>query len=188
MSPRRKIFRKVDEPPKMLGFKPFGIPFKYSGRVDLNYEEYEALRLNDYDKLTQKEASEIMDISRPTFTRIYESARNKIAKAMVEGKSLIINGGDYKFSKEWYRCNDCNMVYHSSDYSLECPDCKSENVNRIDSYTSDIDSNKGLGKYGVQNKYCYCKNCQTKVKHTPGQPCREIECPECGEFMVGSPD
>jgi len=52
----------------------------------LNFDEYETIRLLDYEGLMQEEAAERMNVSRPTLTRIYENARKTMAKAFVEGK------------------------------------------------------------------------------------------------------
>ena len=95
MSPRKKILRKILNPPIIKGFKPYGIGTerKNPGQVNLLYEEYEALRLSDYDGLKHHQASVIMGVSRPTFTRIYASALQKVAKAFVEGKQITIEGG-----------------------------------------------------------------------------------------------
>jgi predicted DNA-binding protein (UPF0251 family) len=76
----------------MEGFKPFGIPMRELGSVVMLFEEFEAIRLADYENLTQEEAAEKMNISRPTFTRLYDKARKTIAKAFVEGKAIIIQG------------------------------------------------------------------------------------------------
>ncbi len=58
--------------------------------VILNQDEFEALRLIFYQKLTQEEAAEKMGISRGTVWRCLESARNKIATMLVEGRPLIV--------------------------------------------------------------------------------------------------
>lgn len=85
----------VEGPPAMEGFKPFGIPMTNIQSVVLHYEEYEAIRLTDYEGKTHEEAAESMGVSRPTFTRVYEKARKTIAAAFVEGKAIFIEGGDY---------------------------------------------------------------------------------------------
>jgi predicted DNA-binding protein (UPF0251 family) len=105
--PRPKKKRKVDYPPKMLGFKPFGIPLRNSEHVVMQYEEYEAVKLVIYDKLSQDAAAEKMEVSRPTLTRIYNSALKKIGEGFVEGKAILIKGGDFEFDKDWYKCNTC---------------------------------------------------------------------------------
>ena len=102
MSPRPKLIRKINHHPVVSGFKPYGFlpDKKVSGSVFLHYEEYESIRLCDYEKLSQQEASVYMNVSRPTLSRIYTSARNKIAQAFVEGKRLIIEGGKVVFNKK----------------------------------------------------------------------------------------
>ncbi len=107
---RPKQCRKIKSPPLMSGFKPFGIPRSVTGEVALQYDEYEAIRLLDYESLLQEEAAERMNVSRPTLTRIYAKARKTVAKAFVEGKSLVIEGGNVEFGGKWYRCRHCNMV------------------------------------------------------------------------------
>jgi len=92
--PRPKRKRKIFSMPLAKGFKPFGTPFSDAEIVILLLEEYEAVKLADYMNLTQEEAAKKMNISRPTFTRIYEKARKTIAEAFVEGKIIAIKGGD----------------------------------------------------------------------------------------------
>ncbi len=53
-------------------------------------EEMEAIRLADYESLYQEEAASKMEISRSTFSRILNSARKKIAEALIEGKVIEI--------------------------------------------------------------------------------------------------
>ena len=61
----------------------------------LKVEELESIRLKDLLGLTQEEAARRMGISQPTFHRILQAARRKIASALVEGKALRIEGGDF---------------------------------------------------------------------------------------------
>lgn len=62
----------------------------------LTVDEYEAIRLIDFEKKTQVQCAELMDISRPAITEMYERARFKIADCIVNGKTLIITGGNYR--------------------------------------------------------------------------------------------
>ena len=112
----------------MEGFKPFGIPMRELESVDLLFEEYEALRLADYEDLTQEEAAKKMNISRPTFTRLYDKARKNIAKAFVEGKAIIIRGGTYITEDYWYRCEDCHETIVSIKPAKNCRKCDSDNI------------------------------------------------------------
>ncbi len=129
--PNRRRFRKVMMPPPMEGFKPFGVPMRELEPVILLYEEFEALRLADYENLTHKEAAEKMNISRPTFTRLYDKARKTIAKAFVESKAIFIQGGTYITDDYWYRCFNCHETMISIKPARRCRKCNSGNIIRL---------------------------------------------------------
>jgi len=131
--PNRRRYRRIKMPPAMEGFKPFGIPMRDLESVDLLYEEYEALRLADYENFNQEEAAKKMNISRPTFTRLYDKARKNIAKAFVEGKAIIIRGGTYITDDYWYRCGDCYETTVSARPVKHCGECDSVNITQINS-------------------------------------------------------
>ena len=63
--------------------------------VVLTIDEFEAVRLADLEGLYQEQAAEKMNVSRQTFGRIIESARKKVAEALVQGKALKIGGGEF---------------------------------------------------------------------------------------------
>ena len=65
-----------------------------TGMVVIGYDEYEVIRLLDYAALTQEQCAEKMNVSRPTVPRMYDSARQKMADALVNGKTIRIEGGD----------------------------------------------------------------------------------------------
>ena len=134
--PNRRRFRRIKMPPAMEGFKPFGIPMRELESVDLLFEEYEALRLADYENLNQEEAAKIMNISRPTFTRLYDKARKSIAKAFVEGKAIIIHGGTYISDDYWYRCDDCHETIVSDHPVNQCRECDSDNLTILNDQNS----------------------------------------------------
>ena len=90
--PRR--CRRVCAEPDYGSFRPDGIPGGVS--ITLTDDEYEVIRLIDLEKLTHEQCAKRMDISRTTVTEIYESAREKIADSIVNGKVLLISGGDYR--------------------------------------------------------------------------------------------
>ena len=115
-------------PPQMEGYRPFGISGREQNAIVLLFEEYEAIRLIDYEDLTQLEAAEIMGISRPTFTRLYDKARKNIAKAFIEGKAIIISGGKYIMDSHWYRCRDCSETMNSTVSEDHCRSCDSKNI------------------------------------------------------------
>lgn len=132
MTPRPFILRKISNPPVISGFKPYGNKQK-SGRTEsvfLYLEEYEALRLCDYEMLNHHQASALMAVSRPTLTRIYSKARQKIAEALVLGKQIIIEGGKIYFDSGWFSCKSCGCYFNNPDKQEkinECPLCRSGN-------------------------------------------------------------
>ena len=62
--------------------------------MNIGYDEYEVIRLLDYELLSQKQCADKMSISRSTVARMYEHARQQIADALVNGKRITISGGD----------------------------------------------------------------------------------------------
>lgn len=119
--------RRVAHIPEIKFFKPAGIPKRHLKEVALNIEEVEAIRLKDREGLTQAEAAQKMEVSRPTFQRILVSAREKISEALIEGKALRFKGGDYSFKP---RCESCGKDFKSGQEKGGpphgrnlCPDC-----------------------------------------------------------------
>ena len=91
--PRKKRCRRVCEEPDFPVFRPAG---RVSGGISMTVDEFETIRLVDYEQKTHEECAALMDVSRTTVTEIYQSARAKIADALVNGKKLVISGGEYR--------------------------------------------------------------------------------------------
>lgn len=91
---RPQRLRRVCEEPAYDSFSPGGICV--GEPVVLTVDEYEAIRLVDYEKKTHGQCAALMDVSRTTVTEIYESARGKIAECLVNGRKLWISGGHYR--------------------------------------------------------------------------------------------
>ena len=137
MSPRKLVPRKISSPPKIKGFKPYGISeeLEKSDIITLQFEEYEALKMCDYDQLNHCEAAAIMNISRPTFTRIYATARQKMVKALVEGLQISIEGGKIYFDSDWYHCTGCTCHFNNPDKEREvlvCPLCGKKEFHKVE--------------------------------------------------------
>lgn len=92
--PRPKRCRRICGYPEYWSFAPEGSDSIET--VVFKLDEYETIRLLDYQKMTQEECAEAMGVSRATVTSIYETARFKIADAMVNGKRIRITGGSYR--------------------------------------------------------------------------------------------
>jgi Zn finger protein HypA/HybF involved in hydrogenase expression len=72
-----------------------------------------------------------MNISRPTFTRVYKKARKAIARALVEGKAIIIEGGTYISENYWARCKKCSRLTTAPTPLKNCPHCHSAELSNI---------------------------------------------------------
>ena len=68
--------------------------------VVMSLDEFETVRLLDREGMTQEQCAERMGVARTTVTAIYESARRKIAEALVDGKRLLIRGGSYRLNNQ----------------------------------------------------------------------------------------
>ncbi len=91
--PRPFCLRRVGLSPSATYFKPAGIPIRDLEEIVMTLDELESLRLADFEGLYQEQAAERMKVSRPTFARIVEAARKKVADALIHGKALRMEGG-----------------------------------------------------------------------------------------------
>ena len=101
---RPRTCRCVGFLPNVVYFKPRGIPLVDLEEICLLVEELEAIRLKDAEGLEQEECGRLMKISQPTFHRVLESARRKIAEALIQGKAIRIEGGNFEMATRRFRC------------------------------------------------------------------------------------
>lgn len=95
--PRPQKCRRVCAMPRWEGFVPVGKGRCRKGdAVEMSVDEYEVIRLVDLEDLTQEECAARMEIARTTVTGIYDAARRKLAEALVNGRPLVIGGGNYR--------------------------------------------------------------------------------------------
>ncbi|HDP54146.1 MAG TPA: DUF134 domain-containing protein [Bacteroidetes bacterium] len=185
MSPRNKKLRKVLNPPPIKGFKPYGPEVNdLSGNepILLHFEEYEALRLCDYDKYNHHQASVIMGVSRPTFTRIYALVRQKIAMAFAEGKQIAIDGGKVYFDSDCYQCLSCKCYFNNPFKESEissCPLCGSAKVSSFYIASTTTDTREIDSCFDK----CICPSCGYEATHQQGTPCSTEVCPNCNAKM-----
>ncbi len=132
--PKEKKERSVRFPPPAAFYRPIGIPSSHMGQVVLSLDEYEALRLVDYEGMDQADASVHLGVSRPTCARILESARRKLAEMLVNGSALKIEGGSYRLRANRFRCFDCGSMWETEigaaaeENPQECPHCGSRHL------------------------------------------------------------
>lgn len=111
--PRKKKCRRICALPISTDFAPLDKKSHRSEAITLLMDEYEAIRLIDYIGLTQEECALQMTVARTTITAIYENARRKIADSLVNGKRLVIEGGEVSICQKDPKSGETN-----------CPDCQ----------------------------------------------------------------
>jgi predicted DNA-binding protein (UPF0251 family) len=134
---RTKKQKYVEGPPLFTAFKPTGVSCSRRSQISLTLDEYEAIRLADYLGLDHAEAADEMGTSRSTFSRLVEQARQKMAVFLIDGKQLLIGGGNINFRCNVIQCRDCGcMVKVELGTSIrECEQCNSKNfVNLADEF------------------------------------------------------
>jgi uncharacterized protein len=133
--PRPFCCRRVNDEPPSKFFKPRGIPLASLEVITMTLDEYEAVRQADLGGLYQEDAADKMGVSRQTFGRIVESARRKIADALVNGKALEIKGGEIEMvNRREFQCGDCNHKWQTpcgTGRPTACPECQSRNIHRV---------------------------------------------------------
>ena len=94
--PRPMKWRKVCCLPESNKFGPLDLTLDDQDYVNMTVDEYETIRLIDLEGFTQEECAKQMNIARTTVQGIYIEARRKLAESLVNGKALIIKGGEYR--------------------------------------------------------------------------------------------
>ena len=127
---RRMKCRTVDFLPETDNFLPEGKDTEAIREYVLKIEELEALRLKDVLGLSQNECAEKMNVSRQTFQKIIDAARNKVALALVGGAGIRISGGSFVTRKCKIMCVNCGHTYEPSfeDDKMVCPKCGSQKI------------------------------------------------------------
>jgi len=129
--PRRPIQRLVTSLPPADLYKPAGVPMRQLETVELAIDELEAMRLVDHEGLSHEEAAHYLGVSRQTAGRVVESARRKVAEALLGGKALAIGGGAYRVAAAARCCSDCGTRWAVGDDAAgdeRCPSCGSTQV------------------------------------------------------------
>lgn len=121
--------------PDVSYFKPRGIPLMELEEVILKVDECEAIRLADLMNLSHEDAGQQMGVSRATFGRIVQRARRCIADAVINGKAIRIEGGQYRLVSDLrvFFCKTCDNRWQEplgTGPPHECPSCKGTKFQR----------------------------------------------------------
>lgn len=140
--------------------------------VTLTLDELEALRLADFNGLYQEQAAEKMNISRATFARIIESARRKVADALLHGKALRVEGGP---------------VLIEGEFTMPAEQAKQQSGGGLGRGPCGCGMRRGYGggrSGSGAPAWCVCPQCGRRMPHVPGEPCNQKICPQCGSRMT----
>ncbi|MCL6500415.1 MAG: DUF134 domain-containing protein [Candidatus Pacearchaeota archaeon] len=158
--PRLRRMRRIARMPGVSHFAPIGGP-AFAEEIILTLDEFEAIRLKDFEGKEQEEAAKEMNISQPTFHRLILGARKKVADALVNNKVIRIKGGAYE---------------------VVAP------TKAMPAGGAGGGFGRGLGRglrRGVgQEGMCVCPKCGNKEPKVPGIPCTQVMCKKCGTLML----
>lgn len=118
--PRPRKRRRVCCLPESNMFGPLNTKNTDSGFITMTVDEYESIRLIDLEGMMQEACADRMNVARTTVQRIYNEARHKLAESLVNGKTLRIEGGDYRLceqSEQAYGCGRCRR--HRCGHGLD---------------------------------------------------------------------
>lgn len=124
--------RRIARAPDITCFKPAGVPVRQLPEIPLQLDELESIRLADFLGLHQEDAAERMGVSRATFGRIVETARQKVARFLIEGGALMVKGGAISLSgARPFSCQRCQHRWDepaSGERPSACPACGGPDV------------------------------------------------------------
>ncbi|MHC1756048.1 MAG: DUF134 domain-containing protein [Methanosarcina sp.] len=141
-------------------FKPGNFEESTFAEIVLTVDELEAMRLSFLENLSQIEAAVCMDVHQSTFQRTLKRALEKVTEAFVYGKSVKIEGGDYRMPGG---DGSGPVMGKSRGGRGQC---------------------RSRGGAGGPEGTCICPECGYEAPHKPGVPCIEMKCEKCGTSMV----
>ena len=108
-------------------FRPAGVPMRKSETIQISLDEFEAIRLADVEGMRHEEAAVMMGTSRPTLTRILNSARKKVGTALTELRPLVVEGGNVLVEEiPEFTCCRCDFKSGKAASKMKdwsCPKC-----------------------------------------------------------------
>jgi len=133
---RPQKHRRVAFNPEISYFKPRGIPMFDLEEVRLTVDQREAIRLSDLMGMSHEDAGRRMGVSRATFGRIVQRARKAVADALINGKAINVEGGNYKLisTTRIFFCNSCSRQWEEplgTGRPECCPSCEEDDFHRI---------------------------------------------------------
>lgn len=174
--PRRRNLRRVGFMPKFNRFAPIGPMMPEE--IILTITEFEAIRLKDFLGFDQEKAAEQMNISQPTFHRLINEARKKVADALINNKIIKIQGGEYEMVQPIAMQQGFGVGRGAGRGRGQAGRGMGRGAGR--GFGAGAGRGRGAGPSGI----CKCPKCGYEEKKIPGVPCSSKKCPKCGTLMV----
>ena len=149
--------RRIFFQPDVTYFKPARIPMVNLKETVLSFDELEAIRLIDSEKMEQHKAGEKMKISQSTLSRLLRTGRKKLADAIINGQAIKIQGGNFKMAQP-------------RGGRFRAP--ASGGGGRMGGFAA--------GPGGI----CKCPKCGYEEPQVRSQPCMNKKCPKCQTQMT----
>ncbi len=158
--PRPFRCRRVAYAGNFCYFTPRGV--KNFEESVLTVDEFEAIRLIDFEGMEQGGAGKKMKISQPTLSRILKSARKKISDAIINSKAIKISGGEYKMVEQ-----------------------KGRGLGQGRGRGLGVGARGRMGGTSAgPGGICKCPKCGNETAQIRGQPCNKRKCLKCNSLMI----
>ncbi len=164
--PRKR--RMVNFEHNVRHFKPSGVYLKDLEEVNVTIDELESMRLSYLKNMKQEDAASKMQIHQSTFQRMLHRTLEKISDALVNGKAIKVEGGDYIMPGK-----DGTGPAQSGTFGK----------GRQNQDQGNSRGGRGAGFAGPDG-ICKCISCGHEQTHQRGMPCTQMKCPECGQPMA----
>jgi len=151
-------------------FKPYDVCIENMDEVNITIDELEALRLSYLEKIKQNDAAMKMEVHQSTFQRMLQRTLEKISDALVNGKSIRVEGGNYTMPGK-----------DGTGPRGEGP-IAGQGRGQRGQGRGNRNGNRPIST--APGGQCKCPSCGYEKAHQPGTPCTQINCPKCGSSMI----
>ncbi|WP_342304585.1 DUF134 domain-containing protein [Methanolobus sp. ZRKC5] len=171
--PRKR--RMVNFEHDIRHFKPSDSRIESMDEINITIDELESLRLSYLEKMKQDDAAQKMEVHQSTFQRTLRRTLEKISDALVNGKSIRVEGGNYTMpGKDGTGPRGQGSVGGQGRGQRGQGQQRGQRGNR----------NGNVPVSVTPAGQCKCPGCGYEQAHQPGTPCAQNNCPECGKAMI----